>query len=227
MAPVIATIGPFNVYAFGFFLAVLFLSIKTLWDISKRLENKYAFKASHLESGFIKYLKFPKVSVPSTLLNNLALQAPLFLISFFFSNSDAGQFSLSNMLLRVPLSLIGISIGKVFYQRAAIAKKENNLDSLVYRTFEKLLLLSIIPSIFLMFFGKDFILLFFGNQWDLAGIITQILAPWILFVFISSPISTLINITERQEIGLYFNVLLLLSRFLSLVQHQRVSQPFF
>jgi len=56
----------------------------------------------------------------------------------------------------------------------------------------------------------------FGARWAEAGVYTQILSFWTFFWFISSPLSSLFSVLERQEFGLKLNVLILGTRFVSL-----------
>jgi O-antigen/teichoic acid export membrane protein len=202
---------------FGWLFSTAILLRNTLINLPSVINEKIYISFNELKKGFIRYIKFPKYGVLTTLINNLASQMSIFFLTLYFSKSDAGQFAISNNLLRAPLTFIGNSIGQVFYQRASTIRKDRvQLENLVEQTFNKLLNLSIMPIIFLLIFGKEFIIIFLGNQWGTAGVFTQILAPWILFVFISVPISTLVSINEKQEIGLLFNILLLVTRFLTL-----------
>jgi len=164
-----------------------------------------------------KYIKFPKYSALTVFINNFAIQTPIFLISLYYSKAYAGEFAISNNILRIPLTFIGNSIGQVFYQRASqVRNDEKKIKSLVRETTINLLFLGIFPTLFLAFFGKEALMLFLGQKWEIAGSITQILAPWLLFNFISVPISTLVGLFEKQEFGLFFNIILILSKFLSI-----------
>jgi O-antigen/teichoic acid export membrane protein len=57
----------------------------------------------------------------------------------------------------------------------------------------------------------------FGARWAEAGVYMQILGLWIFFQFISSPISTLFAVLEKQNYGLFFNGVLLGTRAASLI----------
>ena len=91
------------------------------------------------------------------------------------------------------------------------------LHSVVRNTFIRLVALGAFPLILIMIGGKDFFSVIFGSQWAEAGIYAQILAPWILFVFLGSPLSTLFSIMEMQGTGLFFNFILLATRVASLI----------
>jgi len=56
----------------------------------------------------------------------------------------------------------------------------------------------------------------FGNEWRQAGIYAQWLSPWLLLVFISSPLSILPSVLEKQGQELLFQITLLTSRLIAL-----------
>ena len=59
-------------------------------------------------------------------------------------------------------------------------------------------------------------LVIFGNNWGEAGVYIQILSLWTFAVFISSPLSTVFMVLEKNEFLLKFNIYLLISRVLSI-----------
>ena len=62
------------------------------------------------------------------------------------------------------------------------------------------------------FFATDLISIIFGNTWREVGIYIKILLPWVLINFISSPISTIPLILNKQKqflyVGLGYNILI-------------------
>jgi len=64
----------------------------------------------------------------------------------------------------------------------------------------------------LMIIGEELFALVLGAQWATAGEYTRILAPWLLLVFIASPLSTIFSVLERQTVDFAFNLLILFSR---------------
>jgi O-antigen/teichoic acid export membrane protein len=202
---------------FGWFLSTLIFYKNSLSQITNKYTEKIVLSKSDLIAGFKKYIKFPKYSALSVFINNFAIQTPIFLISLYYSKAYAGEFAISNNILRIPLTFIGNSIGQVFYQRASqVRSDEKRIKNLVNETTMNLLFLGIFPTLFLAFFGKEALMLLLGKQWEIAGLITQILAPWLLFNFISVPISSLVNLFEKQEIFLVFNIFLIITKFLSI-----------
>jgi O-antigen/teichoic acid export membrane protein len=163
-----------------------------------------------------RYRKFALYGTPSALLNSISWQLPTLLLQVFFSSTVVGFYALGNRLLRLPMSLIGGAIGRVFFQRAAEAKASGSLAGLVENAFRYLVMLSFFPMLLLTVVGRDLFIVVFGQHWGEAGVYVQILSVWTAFWFISSPLSTLFSVLERQEFGLKLNLVIFGSRFLSL-----------
>ena len=165
-----------------------------------------------------RYVDFPKFLMWSALLNSASLQIPIVLLSSFFMPSIVGFFALSHRFISMPMALIGSSIGEVFFQKSAEIKNDKEaLKTLTFSTYKKLLKIGIIPFSIFTFFGDYIFLFFFGEKWLIAGQYAQTLSIWILFVFITSPISNLFSTLELQKKSLTFNVLIFISRILVLL----------
>lgn len=159
-----------------------------------------------------RYKKFPLLDSWSSLLNVISWQLPTFLLSAFFSASVVGYYALGMNVLQLPMSLIGSAIGQVFFQRAAEAKFEGTLAKIVEDTFLRLCLVGIFPILLLASIGRELFIVVFGPTWAEAGTFVQILALWIFFVFITSPICALFSVLERQGTFLAFNACLFAAR---------------
>ncbi|MDP2966019.1 MAG: oligosaccharide flippase family protein [Pelolinea sp.] len=211
--------GVFLIYSefLGWLISTLIFYKNSLSQITRKFSEKIVINKNDLVAGFKKYIKFPKYSAFTVFINNFAIQTPIFLISLYYSKAYAGEFAISNNILRIPLTFIGNSIGQVFYQRASNVRRDSKkIKSLVRETTLNLLYFGAFPTLFLAFFGKESLILLLGKKWEIAGSITQILSPWLLFNFISVPISTLVGLFEKQEFGLIFNIILIITKFLSI-----------
>ena len=172
----------------------------------------------NMVTGMKRYKKFPMYSIWAGLLNNVAGQLPVWLLAFYFSPAVVGFFALGRRVLTTPLTMVGRAIGPVFFQRAADAQnRTGDLSILVGEVFKRLVSIGIFPCLMLMLIGKEVFVVVFGAQWVDAGVYVQILALWIFFQFISSPLSNLISVLERQGFGVLFNILLLTTRAGSLI----------
>jgi len=176
-----------------------------------------AIRWREMRKGIVRHKKFPLLSTWSALMNTVSVQLPPLLLACFFSSTVVGFYALGHRLLSMPMSLIGGAIGQVFFQRAAVAKIQGRLPAVVRETFVRLMSLGAFPLLLIMITGKEIFCAVFGSQWTEAGVYAQILAPWILFVFFGSPVSTLFSVLEMQGAGLIFNSVLLATRVASLV----------
>lgn len=163
------------------------------------------------------YKKFPLIDSGNQWVNTLSWQMPVLMLTGLFSSTAAGLYSLVFQMLQLPMSLIGGSIGQVFYQRAALAKHNNTLPEVVESTCSVLILISICPFLLLLVAGEDLFSIVFGNAWSEAGFIVQILALWTLVWFVSSPLSHIVGVLGIQGFGLKMSLANLITRFLSLL----------
>lgn len=164
-----------------------------------------------------RYKKFPLYGGWSILLGNGAWLLPTILMGFFFSPVFVGLYALGFRVLQIPTGLIGSSIGQVFLQASSDAKKDGSLPEMLENVFEKLVALSMVPFLVLAVIGQDLYALVFGEVWKEAGLYTQILAPWAFLWFLSSPLTGLFSIMEKQDLQLKWNVANFLIRISSIV----------
>lgn len=186
------------------------------------LKDHFSFFKQHITRKgmadvFIRYIDFPKFSIWGALLNTVSWQIPIFLLSYFFSTTIVGYYSIGMMMIQLPMSLIGGAIAQVFFQRAVAAKSEGKLDSLVESVFNVLVKIGLFPMIILLIIGEDLFTVVFGSQWAVAGVYVQILSVWAFVWFISSPLSTILTVVEKQSWSLLLNIEIFSTRLISLI----------
>jgi lipopolysaccharide exporter len=195
-----------------------------IWRDDKNLLRRAVY-CPDMFAGIKRYRKFPLYDTWSALLNTISWQLPVFLMSSFFSSTIVGFYALGFRILQLPMSLIGGSIAQVFYQRASEAHKQNRLTALVEDVFDKLVIIGLFPMLTLTLTGRDLYIVLFGAEWAEAGVYTQILSIWAFIWFISSPLSTLFGVLEKQEYLLWWNLANFVTRFLSLWMGGVLREP--
>lgn len=175
-----------------------------------------AIRWSDMFTGVKRYRKFPLYDTWSSLLNTISWQLPALLMASFFSPAIVGYYALGFRILQMPMSLIGAAISQVFFQRAADAKMHKNLGVVVENTFGYLVVIGLYPILTLTLISRDLFAVVFGPNWTEAGVYAQLLSIWVFFWFVSSPLSTVFSILEKQEFLLKFNLVNFLTRFASL-----------
>jgi O-antigen/teichoic acid export membrane protein len=166
-----------------------------------------------------RYSKFPKYDIWSALINTISGMLPIFILSAYFNSTIVGFYALGLMVLQLPLGIIGSSIAQVFFQKAAEAKNISleKLKIIVEKTIKPLIFLCVFPVILLMIIGPEIFSVVFGIRWEESGNYVRYLSFWIGMVFITSPISTLFTIFQKQRFTLFFNILQLMCRIIALL----------
>ena len=177
---------------------------------------KVNFKIADIVEALKKYKKFPLLGIWCGFLNTFSSQLPPLLLTYFFNSMIVGFFAFGHRLLTLPMTLIGASLAQVFFQRSTEAKYNNQLGSLTSKIFTQLFCLGLFPFMLLMIIAPELFSVVFGERWHEAGIYSQILAPWVFCNFICSPITSIADSLNKQEVAVYFNILLVITRFLSL-----------
>ena len=160
-----------------------------------------------------RYRRFPLFTSWSTVANSASLQVAPLMLASFFNPAIVGFYGVAHMVVNMPMSLIGSATGQVFFQKASEEKnRTGSVKTVVREVHQRLVSIGIFPILILMIIGEELFALVLGAQWGTAGGYARILAPWLLLVFIASPLSTIFSVLERQTIGLAFNLMVLFSR---------------
>ena len=160
-----------------------------------------------------RYRRFPLFTSWSTVANSASLQVAPLMLASFFNPAIVGFYGVAHMVVNMPMSLIGSATGQVYFQKASEEKiRTGSVKTVVREVHQRLVSIGIFPILILMIIGEELFALVLGAQWAMAGGYARILAPWLLLVFIASPLSTIFSVLERQTIGLAFNLMVLFSR---------------
>lgn len=170
-----------------------------------------------IAAEFIRFRKFPIIDIWGGLLNSISWQLPALMLSSFFSLSVVGFYALGLTVVKTPLSIISGALSQVFYQKVCDEKNvKGSNGKLIENLMDKLMFIGILPTMVLAMVGEELFAVVFSERWVEAGRYTQILAPWIFFWFISSPLSTLFSVYERQGAALSVHSVIFLTRLISL-----------
>jgi O-antigen/teichoic acid export membrane protein len=159
-----------------------------------------------------RYRRFPLFSTWASGCNTLSTQVPPLMLAAFFSPAAAGLYALSHRVLALPMGMVGQAIGDAFLAEAAEARREGDLPRLVLSIYEKLVQIAMPPAVLLVLIGPELFALVFGPEWRMGGTFAQWMTPWLLAQFISSPLSLLFDVLERQPEEMAFQFGLLGSR---------------
>lgn len=195
-------------YSLDFFGSILAYTLSVLlgsgfffkqFTLSRR--KMKAFQLKGRDFAIAKtYADFPRINLPHALVD---VTKDLFIAVYmieFFEKEVLGLYDLSFRMLKIPIVMLGSSIGQVFFKKAIDLKNDNkSIYPLVLKTVRSLFLLSIVPFGVLMVFGEPLFRFVFGDNWARAGYFAQIIAPWLMVNFLVSPISQIPIILKEQK----------------------------
>lgn len=187
------------------------LSTAVLGSLIYKEDKEYISKIKKIRILALarKYINFPKFLIIAHGFNTASGQMPTFLLSSLFNTAAAGFFMLTQRVMGAPMTLIASALGDVFRQEASYAYVNTGSCKDIYiRTFKKLLIISILPSVVFFFIAPDLFAIVFGEQWRVAGDYAQILTPMYFFKFITTPVSQVTIFAGKQKIDLLWQVVL-------------------
>ncbi|MGK0326008.1 MAG: O-antigen/teichoic acid export membrane protein [Polaribacter sp.] len=196
----------------GQFFQLIFLLKKSLKSIFL-LRDEVSFQKMFFLAR--KYKDIPFFNTLINFLNTLSNEIPVYMMTKYFGLSAAGIYGLAIKVGKAPSGIIQESISQVFFNKASEKfNNEEDLQGIVKKTcfsLFKISFLVFIPLLAISFF-LDII---FGEEWYEVGTYLRILLPWLFIMFLSSPITSLIVILNKQKVILVYDVCLLIIRFLA------------
>lgn len=194
-------------------LLYTYFSTKRKNEISLSVKE---FNNSEMKLLAKKYSDLPMVNGVHALTDNLQSTGVVFVISALFGSVALGLYGNTMRILQAPVTMIGSSFSIVFYKEASekVAAKLK-ITKLLRTTIITLALIAFPVFLTIMLTGPSLFAFVFGETWRQSGVYAAILSPALFMNFISSPVSHLPVILNRQRqffmLSLIGNVLILLS----------------
>lgn len=164
-----------------------------------------------------RHKDFPYFRAPQVAINSLSQSLPILMLASFFGPAAAGFYSLGRTVMSVPTTLIGKSVGDVFYPRIAEAvHHKENLFSLILKATLALASVGFVPFVLVIAFGPWLFSFVFGAEWVTAGEYARWLALWMYFAFLNRPTVVAIATLGIQGFFLAYEVMSILLRALAL-----------
>ncbi|WP_022867692.1 lipopolysaccharide biosynthesis protein [Schaalia vaccimaxillae] len=151
------------------------------------------------------YRRMPLLNAPNALVDALRVNGILLLIGIHFAADPQGQFSKAWVLMQAPVALVTSAVSQVFYQRFSRVQRGQMLP-LVIRCVRSSFLVALLPFLLLFFLAPLLLPWYLGDGWEMSGTIAQALVPWLLLTTVTSPISTVFVVTDKQANMLVFAV---------------------
>lgn len=162
--------------------------------------SQYKFDFHVITSLAKRYREFPLFSLPSTFLNKMISQSPIFLLSYFFTPIHVGNYGMCERLLSAPASLISEAISNVFRGELSSSKNPLYKKNTFYKVLQRLVIIAFPIFTILFFFGSHILNYMFGNQWELAKVYSKLLVLPLFFQFIFTPLTFVLFYFEKQKL---------------------------
>jgi len=193
--------------------------VKMVWrEDNKLIKDLHRLKVYALAR---KYKKLPMLNLPNVLMDGIRLSGINLLVAKFFATTTLGQFSLAWKMVQTPGALIGVSLSQVFFQKVASAKC-SDLHKIVNKFIFKASMIALPVFVAMHLYSVELFVFVFGESWMLAGEAAAVMAPWLFLNFLSSPLSAIFIVLNRQEAMLIFSFLYMLTPIVVIISSREL-----
>lgn len=145
--------------------------------------------------------RFPRFSLPFSILSLIRERAPLFVLGIYASPAQVGLFSQIWRLANVPVGLTSSALRPVMFQRA-VAVGTQNTELAVQELLRGLALLGAPWVVIAIFWHRELVSLVLGPAWvDAAAFVPAVALPAFLFT-LTNWIDRLLDVAGRQDLNL-------------------------
>ena len=220
---ILSASGKLGLGTIGYLQGGMILSIVLAPMLSMLISLALAWK-KHIRCLFVNprvslnallklYRNFPVYSLPRSVINMVAGQLPVLLLTPFFGTREIGFWSMAIILAFSPISMISKALYQVLFQN--ITDKVNNKQPIgsIFVRFTYLILAFAIPAfLILYFFLPDICHYLLGKDWEITGEYIRWMLPWLCCSLLTASVCFLSDVFAKQRIGLWFEILIAVLR---------------
>jgi O-antigen/teichoic acid export membrane protein len=159
-----------------------------------------------IRAAFRSYRRFPIYSTPEALANIAGMQVPIMIVAAH-AGAEAGYLLLAQQIMAIPMALLGTSIGQVYVSRAPEQLREGNLGEFTLNMLQRLIQVGVGPIIFGALIAPFIFPVIFGAGWGRSGQVMIWMLSWTVLQFLSSPISMVLHVANRQKTASFLQVI--------------------
>lgn len=158
--------------------------------------------ADMLTAG-LKNRVFVFANLPHALIGSMSSWLVSSFILGRFSEQAAGAYFLMYRAVMLPASLLGASASQVYFSHAAKRKATHGrFDDVLIAAIVVLGAVGVLSAVVLFYWGPFLFKLVFGPQWELAGQLSSIFAPYVAVHLALSALGNTAIVAGRQPIML-------------------------
>lgn len=165
-----------------------------------------------------EYRNFPSYTMPRSLVNVVAGQLPVLLLTPIFGTEYVGLWGMALLLGFVPISMITKAIYQVLYQHVTECVHAAKPIGGLLKRFVWISSMVIIP----VFVALGCVLpqltsWLLGDAWYVSGEYVRWMLPWLWLSLLTGSLCFLSDVFMQQKVGLWFEILLAVCRILGLL----------
>jgi len=204
-AAISIVLGLFGWKTIGYYFGTILGQILTLLHMRRFIPKFVKFSGfNKYKEYIIKYKNFVRFQMPASITVSLRTELPNIMIGALFGNTILGYFSITQKLLTIPVTFLGQSLGKIFYQSISAMRIEGKeIGYFVNHNIKRGMIVAFVPMVLLAAFGDVAITIFFGMEYAAGGVICRIIVYRSLFNFISSATQGIDIVLDKQQYVLY------------------------
>lgn len=202
----------------GGFLISHFLSSVMRIGASFKEAIRSSWNLKRLKETAIQFINYPRYILPGDFINRFSRDSPLYFFTAYYDMGIVGSLAFAISMLTIPYNLIGASVSPVFIQKAGELRDHSfeRLQDFVTKLNRSLFLLGIAPFAIVVVFGGEIFAFVFSAEWYEAGVFAGLLSVYFMFRLITSPMSSIFRVLEKERITLVFNIFLFIGRIATL-----------
>jgi O-antigen/teichoic acid export membrane protein len=196
------------------FLISHFLSSAMRIGTSFKQAIRSSWNLKKLKETAVQFINYPRYILPGDFINRFSRDSPLYFFTLYYDMALVGSLAFAISMLTIPYNLIGASVSPVFIQKAGELRDQSpeRLKEFVTKLNRSLFLTGILPFAIVVVFGGELFAFVFSEQWYEAGVFAGFLSVYFMFRLITSPMSSIFRVLEKERITLVFNVFLFIGR---------------
>lgn len=198
-----------------------------VWGLARRLArtvDSVPTRMKELRDLAGRYSAFPRFYIAGSLLNSTVIAG--LCVSFLYGTEVMGQFALATRMLGIAGALFAGSMASVLTRELRDRRDDSQAAGLLLRRSLWLLCLVSLTGIVLPgVLGERLFALVFGEVWGPAGMLALWLSPLYATALLISGTSSVINVFERQGVGLALQVVYTCAPILALAASMALELP--
>ena len=147
-----------------------------------------------------EYWRFPAFLAPAGVLNVLATQLPVLIMTSYFGLAAAGQYGMAMKLAAVPVGLLGASIGYIYSGELSKIARDSigGARRLLRDTSIRLFAVAVLAFLAVTLSGKLLVVWVMGAEWATAGTFIQVMAVALAAQLVAAPLSQTLSVANAQ-----------------------------